>query len=187
MGELVLIHAAAGSVGTAAVQLAHAAGATVFGTSRTPVKLESVKPLGLDVALSATNFADEMKTLTRGEGVHLVIDFIGAPYMEQNLDTLGVWGRIVFLAALGGVQANVNLQAVMSKRLQIRGCTLRYRPLEEKLMVTRRFVTQALPLLASGKIVPVVEHVYPLHEIAIASAVLEENRGFGKIIMNLDA
>jgi NADPH:quinone reductase-like Zn-dependent oxidoreductase len=74
----------------------------------------------------------------------------------------------------------------MSKRLQIRGCTLRYRTLEEKLTVTRRFATQAVPLLANGKIKPVVEHVYPLHEIADAHIALEENRNFGKLILSLD-
>lgn len=124
MGERVLIHAAGSGVGTAAIQLAHAAGATVFGTSRTPAKLEQAKPLGLDVGLAATNFADEIKALTNGEGVHLIIDFVGAAYMEQNLDALGTWGRLVFLSTLGGTQANVNLRAIMSKRLQIRGCTL---------------------------------------------------------------
>jgi putative PIG3 family NAD(P)H quinone oxidoreductase len=186
MGERVLIHAAGSGVGTAAIQLAHAVGATVFGTSRTPAKLEQAKPLGLDVGLSAKNFAAEIKTLTNGEGVHLVIDFVGAPYMEQNLDALGIWGRLVSLSTLGGVQANVNLRAVMSKRLQIRGCTLRYRTLEEKLTVTRRFATQAVPLLANGKIKPVVERVYPLHEIADAHMALEENRNFGKLILNLD-
>lgn len=187
MGERVLIHAAGSGVGTAAIQLAHAVGATVFGTSRTPAKLEQAKPLGLDVGLSAKNFAAEIKTLTNGEGVHLIIDFVGAAYMEQNLDALATWGRLVFLSTLGGAQANVNLRLVMSKRLQIRGCTLRYRTLEEKLAVTRRFATQAVPLLASGKIKPVVEHVYPLHEIATAHTVLEDNRNFGKLILNLDA
>lgn len=186
MGERVLIHAAGSGVGTAAIQLAHATGATVFGTSRTPTKLEQAKPLGLDVGLSAKNFAEEIKTLTHGEGVHLIIDFVGAPYMEQNLDALGTWGRIVFLATLGGVNPNVDLRKVMSKRLQIRGCTLRYRTLEEKLAVVRRFATQTMPLLASGKIIPVVENVFPLHEIAAAHTMLEENRNFGKLILTLD-
>src|SRR5581483_5567007 len=105
MGERVLIHAAGSGVGTAAVQLAHTIGATVYGTSRTPDKLEQAKPLGLDVGLTAQNFADEIKQLTHGQGVHVVLDFVGAAYMEQNLDALTSWGRLVFLATLGGVQA----------------------------------------------------------------------------------
>src|SRR5712691_5142254 len=88
MGERVLIHAAGSGVGTAAIQLAHAAGASVFGTSRTPAKLERAKALGLDVGLSDKRFADEVKQITCGEGVHVVIDFIGAPYLEQNLQAL---------------------------------------------------------------------------------------------------
>src|SRR5436309_1623581 len=93
MGEYVLIHAAGSGVGTAAIQLAHAAGATIFGTSRTPGKLEQAKPLGLDVGLSDKNFAAEVHRLTSGKGVHVVIDFIGAPYLEQNLEALTSWGR----------------------------------------------------------------------------------------------
>jgi NADPH2:quinone reductase len=186
MGERVLIHAAGSGVGTAAIQLAKAVGATVFGTSRTPAKLEQAKPLGLDVGLAAENFASEIKTLTNGEGVHLIIDFVGAPYMQQNLDALSTWGRLVFLSTLGGIHADVNLRVVMSKRLQIRGCTLRYRTLEEKLAVTRRFATQAVPLLANSKIRPVVEQVYPLHEIAAAHTAMGENRNFGKLVLDLD-
>jgi len=186
LGERILIHAAGSGVGTAAIQLACAVGATVYGTSRTPDKLERAKTLGLDVGLSAQNFAAEIKELTNGAGVHVVLDFIGAPYMEQNLQSLGAWGRLVSLAMLGGVQANVNLGLVMAKRIQIRGCTLRTRTLEEKLAVTRRFATQVLPLLARGQIRPVVEQVYPLHEIAEAHKVMAENKNFGKLILTID-
>jgi NADPH:quinone reductase-like Zn-dependent oxidoreductase len=183
MGERVLIHAAGSGVGTAAIQLAHAVGATVFGTSRTPSKLERAKPLGLDVALSDQNFATEVKDLTHGAGVHVVLDFIGAPYMAQDLEALGMWGRLVFLATLGGAQANVNLGLVMARRIQIRGCTMRTRTLEEKLAVTRRFATQVLPLLGQGKVRPIIEQVYPLHEIAEAHRVMGENKNFGKLIV----
>ncbi|HEX4202892.1 MAG TPA: NAD(P)H-quinone oxidoreductase [Ktedonobacteraceae bacterium] len=186
MGERVLIHAAGSGVGTAAIQLAHAVGASVFGSSRTPAKLEQARPLGLDVGLSDKNFADEIKRLTNGAGVHIVLDFVGASYMEQNLAVLGMWGRLVYLATLGGAQANVNLGMVMAKRLQIRGCTLRSRTLEEKLAVTRRFATQVLPLLASGKVKPIVERVYPLHDIASAHATMAANTNFGKLVLRVD-
>ena len=186
MGERVLIHAAGSGVGTAAVQLAHTVGATVFGTSRTADKLERAKALGLDVGLSAANFATEVKQLTQGAGVHLVLDFVGAAYMAQNLESLTAWGRLVFLATLGGAQANVNLGMLMSKRIQIRGCTLRSRTLEEKMTVTRRFATQVVPLLASGRVIPVVETVYPMHEISRAHADMAENKNFGKLILKID-
>lgn len=186
MGERVLIHAAGSGVGTAAIQLAHATGAMVFGTSRTPEKLERAKPLGLDVALSDQNFAAEVNRLTDGGGVHVVLDFIGAAYMMQNLEALGMWGRMVSLATLGGVQANVHLGLVMGKRISMRGVSLRTRTLEEKLAVTRRFATHVLPLLASGKVRPIIERVYPMEEIAAAHTVMGENRNFGKLIIRVE-
>ena len=185
MGERVLIHAAGSGVETAAIQLAHAAGASVFGTSRTPEKLERARHLGLDVALSDRDFAAAVNRLTSGNGVHVVLDFIGAAYMAQNLEALGMWGRMVLLATMGGAQANVNLGMVMGKRISMRGVTLRTRTLEEKLAVTRRFATHVLPLLASGKVQPVIDHVYPLHEIAAAHTAMGENRNFGKLVISV--
>jgi NADPH2:quinone reductase len=186
MGERVLVHAAGSGVGTAAIQLAHAAGATVFGTSRTPEKLERAKALGLDVGLSDKNFAEEVKQITSGEGVHVVIDFVGAPYLEQNMDALAAWGRLVIISTMGGAQASINLGLVMMKRLIVRGSTLRTRTLEEKLAVMRRFATSVLPLLASGKVRPIIEQVYPLEEIAEAHRVMGENRNFGKLVVRVE-
>ena len=185
MGERVLIHAVGSGVGTAAIQLAHAAGATVFGTSRTPGKLERAKELGLDIALSDQNFAAEVRRLTDGNGVHVVLDFVGAAYMEQNLEALGMWGRMVFLSTMGGAQANVNLGMLMGKRISIRGVTLRTRTLEEKLAVTRRFATHVLPLLASGKVRPIIEQVYTMEQVAEAHRVMGENKNFGKLIVRI--
>jgi NADPH2:quinone reductase len=186
MGERVLIHAVGSGVGTAALQLAHEAGAMTFGTSRTPRKLELARELGLDVGLPGQNFAAEVSRLTGGEGVHVVIDFIGAPYMEQNLQVLAMWGRMVFLSTMGGIQANVNLGLLMGKRISMRGVTMRTRTLEEKLAVTRRFATDVLPLIASGEVKPVIEQVYPLEEIAEAHREMEENRNFGKLVVRVD-
>ncbi len=186
MGERVLIHAAGSGVGTAAIQLAHATGAITFGTSRTASKLLQATPLGLDYGLSDQNFSTDVQRLTHGAGVHVVLDFVGAAYMAQNLEALATWGRLVFLATLGGSQATVNLGLLMGKRIQIRGCTLRTRTLEEKLAVTRRFATHALPLLANGKVKPIIEQTYPLHEIAQAHVKMGENKNFGKLVLVLD-
>ncbi len=186
MGERVLIHAAGSGVGTSAIQLAHAVGATTFGTSRTSSKLKRAKPLGLDYGLSDQNFAQEVKRLTNGEGVHLVLDFIGAAYLEQNLDVLANWGRLVFLATMGGVQGNTDLRLLMGKRLTMRGCTLRSRTLEEKMAVTRHFATSVLPLLASGKVKPIIEDVYPMAEIGKAHIAMSENKNFGKYIVTIE-
>ena len=186
MGERVLVHAAGSGVGTAAIQLARAAGATTYGTSRTPEKLERAKALGLHESLSDQNFAEAIQRLTDGKGVHVIIDFIGAPYMEQNLQALAAWGRIVFLATMGGTQANVNLGMLMGKRISMRGVTLRTRTLEEKLAVTRRFATSVLPLLANGTVKPVIERVYALDEIGEAHRAMGENKNFGKLIVRVE-
>ena len=186
MGERVLIHAIGSGVGTAAVQLAHATGATSYGTSRTSAKLEAAKALGLDVGLSDQNFAADIQRLTNGAGVHVVIDFIGAPYLEQNLQSLALWGRMVFLSTMGGTHGDLNLGMLMQKRISIRGVTLRTRTLEEKMAVTRRFATGVIPLLANGKVKPVVEQVYSLEEIAEAHRVMGENRNFGKLVVKID-
>ncbi|HCI81159.1 MAG TPA: NAD(P)H-quinone oxidoreductase [Ktedonobacter sp.] len=185
MGERVLVHAAGSGVGTAAIQLAHAVGATTFGTSRTPAKLERAKPLGLDYGLGDNNFADEVKRLTQGRGVHVIIDFTGASYMAQNLDALTLWGRMVFLATLGGTQANVNIGMLMGKRIQMRGCTMRTRTLEEKLTVTRLFTTQVVPLLANGTVKPIIEQTFAMHDISEAHKAMAENKNFGKYIITI--
>ena len=148
--------------------------------------MELARELGLDVGLSAENFASEVNRLTKREGVHVVVDFIGAPYLEQNLQALTMWGRIVFLATMGGVQADVNLGLLMGKRIMIRGVTMRTRTLEEKLAVTRRFATSVLPLLASGKVRPIIDHVYAMEEVSEAHREMEENRNFGKLVVRID-
>jgi NADPH2:quinone reductase len=185
MGERVLIHAAGSGVGTAAIQLARATGATVFGTSRTPAKLEQARALGLDFALSAQDFAAEVQRLTSNQGVHVVLDFVGGAYLEQNFQALASWGRMVILATMGGAQGNLNIGLLMGKRISVKGVTLRTRTLDEKLAVVRAFATSVLPLLASGKIKPVIERVYPLEEIGAAHTAMGENRNFGKLILTL--
>lgn len=186
MGERLLVHAVGSGVGTAAIQLAHAAGVTTFGTSRTADKLERAKQFGLDHGLSDQNFAAEVNRLTHDAGVHMVLDFIGAAYLEQNLQALSTWGRLVFLATMGGAQASVNIGMLMARRISLRACTLRTRTLEEKLAATRRFATSVQPLLASGKVKPIIDQVYPLKEISAAHVAMGANKNFGKLILTID-
>lgn len=186
MGERVLIHAAGSGVSTAAIQLVKAAGASVYGTARTQAKLEQARALGLDAGFLPQNFAAEVQALTGGQGVHVVIDFVGAAYLEQNLQALGNWGRLIFLATLGGIQGNLNIGLVMGKRILLKGVTLRTRTLEEKMAVTRAFAASVLPLLASGKVRPIIERVYPLAEISAAHIAMGENQNFGKLILTID-
>jgi putative PIG3 family NAD(P)H quinone oxidoreductase len=186
MGERVLIHAVGSGVGTAAIQLAKATGATTFGTSRTPAKLELAGKLGLDCALPAPDFASAVQRLTGEQGVHVVLDFIGAAYLEQNLQALGLWGRMVILATMGGTQGTLPIGLLMGKRISVKGVTLRTRTLEEKLAVTRSFASAVLPLLAGGKVRPVIERTYPLAEIGAAHTAMGANENFGKLVIILD-
>lgn len=186
MGERVLIHAVGSGVGTAAIQLAKATGARTFGTSRSPAKLERARELGLDFALPAHDFAAEVQRLTGTQGVQVVLDFIGAAYLEQNLQALGIWGRMVILSTMGGAQGSLPIGLLMGKRLSVKGVTLRTRTLEEKLAVTRAFASSVLPLLASGAIRPVIERVYPLTQIGAAHTAMGANENFGKLVLTLD-
>jgi NADPH2:quinone reductase len=186
MGERVLIHAAGSGVGTAAIQLAKTTGATTFGTSRTPAKLEQARELGLDFAISAQGFAAEIQRLTHEQGVHVVLDFVGGSYLEQNVQALGNWGRMIILATMGGAQGTLPIGMLMGKRVSVKGVTLRTRTLEEKLAVTRAFATSVLPLLASGQVKPIIERTYPLAKIADAHTAMGANENFGKLVLTLE-
>jgi putative PIG3 family NAD(P)H quinone oxidoreductase len=186
-GERVLIQAATGGVGTAAVQLAHAMGCTVFGTSRTAEKLEWARALGLDVGIDTTR---EDITLvvdreTRGDGVHVVIDHVGAPAWDGNLKVLADRGRLVLVGLLGGSRASVDLSTILRKRIKVVGTTLRARPLHEKIAVTRRFAECVSPWLERALVRPVVDRVYPLNEVREALERVESNAGFGKVVLEI--
>lgn len=186
-GSRVLVHAAGSGVGTAAVQVAHAMGCTVFGTSRTAAKLEQVKALGLDhgIDTSHEDFAAVVRSLTEGAGVDVVIDFLGGPALAGNLAALAPRGRLVLVGLLGGNRAPFDLNLMLRKRLTIVGTTLRARPLEEKIAATRRFADEVVPWLARGLVRPVVDSVFPFEDVRAALAKMESNQVFGKVILRL--
>lgn len=188
-GERVLIHAIGGGVGSAAVQLAHAMGCTVFGTSRTADKLVEAAEigLGLDLAIDSRNddFAEAVARATGGEGVHVVIDHLGGPALEGNLNALAVKGRMVVVGLLGGSVGTIDLGLVLKKRLTVVGTALRSRPVEEKIAATRGFADRVVPWLARGTVRPLVDRVYPIEEVAKAHARVESNQGFGKVVLRV--
>jgi putative PIG3 family NAD(P)H quinone oxidoreductase len=186
-GERVLIHAAAGGVGSAAVQLASAMGCVVLGTSRQADKLERLRQHGLEVGIdtSSEDFAAVVRERTRGEGVHVVIDHVGGPFLSANLDALAPRGRLVLVGLLGGPKTDVNLFTFLRKRINMVGTTLRARPLEEKIDVTRRFAERVAPWLERGRVRPILDRVYPLDQVRAAQERLEANLGFGKIVLRL--
>ncbi len=188
-GWTVLVHSVGSGVATLALQLAKAAGATVIGTSRTEAKLVRARALGLDhgilVARDGARFADEVRRLTDGDGCPLVVDFAGASYAQENVAALAMRGVLVVVGTMGGADARTDLRALMSKRAAIVGTTLRMRPLEEKIAATQAFARDVLPLVASGRVAPVVDSVLPLERAREAHERMERNDSFGKLVLAL--
>lgn len=189
MGERVLIHAAGGGVGTAALQLARAAGAgRIFGTASAP-KLEGIEELGLplDVPIDyeSRDFADAVREETGGEGVEVILDVVGGSYWDRNMESLAWQGRMVLVGLLGGRSAEVDLGHVLRNRITVVGTVLRARSLAEKLSLTRAFRQRVLPLLRDGRLRPVIDRTFPLEEAADAHRHMEADRNLGKIVLEV--
>jgi len=189
MGERVLIHAAASGVGTAAIQVAHAAGATVYGTSRTADKLERIRDLnlGLDASVAVgdtpANFAEAVQKWTNGAGVDVILDLVGGNYFSANLEALASRGRLICVGTMAGAKSEIDIGLPLRKRLTIIGTMLRGRSIEEKAEATRLFASSVLPLVSRGAIRPVIDRVYPVDEIREAHERMESNLSFGKIVL----
>jgi tumor protein p53-inducible protein 3 len=185
--ESVLIHAAAGGVGSAAVQLAHSHGARVFATAGGPDKCEWVRGLGADLAIDYKNqdFAAVIKTETGGRGVDVILDFVGAAYAEQHAACLATCGRQISIGVLGGARASINLGQLLQKRQSLVGVVMRSRSTQEKIELTRAFVRTGLPLFADGRLRPVVDSVFSLSDVARAHQRMEANLNLGKIVLRV--
>src|SRR5688572_25947194 len=189
LGERVLIHAAGSGVGTAAIQLAHAAGATVYGTSRTAEKLQKAKQLGLsesvEVGETPEKFAAAVRQWTSGAGVNVILDLVGGAYLKANLAALSPMGRLMLVGTTSGAQAELDISIVMGKRLRLTGTVLRARSTEEKARATRLFAAHVIPLLARGVVHPIIDSVYPVNEVRAAHARVESNESFGKVVLTI--
>ena len=189
MSERVLIHAAASGVGTAAIQLGHASGATVYGTSRTADKLERIRELnlGLDASVAVGNtpakFVEAVQDWTAGVGVDVILDLVGGNYFSANLDALASRGRFICVGTMAGAKSEIDLGLLLRKRVTIIGTMLRGRSIEEKAEATRLFASSVLSLVSRGAIRPVIDHVYPVDEIRDAHERMESNATFGKIVL----
>ncbi|MFN2532147.1 MAG: NAD(P)H-quinone oxidoreductase [Pyrinomonadaceae bacterium] len=187
--ETVLVHAAGSGVGTAAIQLITAAGATAFGTARTSDKLERAKIFGLsnavDVADDASKFVKAVMAWTAGRGVDVILDLVGAQYLAANLKSLAKLGRMLLVGTPSGSRGEIDFGVVMSKRLTLRGTVLRGRSNEEKAAATSLFARHVVPLLANKTIKPVIDRSYKLDEVREAHARMEANENFGKIVLEV--
>ncbi len=185
MGERLLIHAVGSGVGTAAVQLARAAGATTIGTSRTAAKLRRAAELGLEVGIdtSKEDFAEAVNQATYGSGVHAVLDLVGGTLLEASLRVVALRGRVIVVGTTAGAKAEIDLGVLLRRRIHLIGTVLRSRPLEEKIALAREFSGSVIPLLSSGRIKPVIDCVMKFSDIRKAHERMEKNDTFGKIVL----
>lgn len=183
-GERVLIHAGASGVGLAAIQIAKVIGATVIVTASAG-KHDVTAEAGADMAIDykTQNFADEI--LKQYDGVQLVVDMVGAPYWDDNVRVLEKWGRIVFIGLQGGAVAQVNLGAIMGKRLTVSGSTLRNRTDERKSSLIRNFTAWAAPYFDAGHLKPNIWKVMPLDAVEEAHNLMRSNQNAGKIVLTI--
>jgi len=185
-GETVLIHAVGSGVGTAALQLALVAGARVVGTSRTREKLERADDLGLALAVvtgDGRDWASDARSRLEGGSADVILDLVGAGYLDGNLDLLAERGRWIVVGVTGGSRGELDLRGLMGKRASIRGTVLRARPPEEKALLAREFERTVVPLFERGALRPVVDRVLPAGDAPEAHRLLEGNRTFGKLLL----
>ncbi len=182
MGDTVLIHAGASGVGTSAVQLAHHLGARVLSTC-SAAKMTQVRAVGADAVCDyrAEPFLDFVRRETQGRGADAILDFVGASYLEANVQALALGGRLIIIGTMSGNAAPVSLSQLMAKRASIAGTSLRSRPLEEKMALTQAVVRHVWPLWADGRIRPVMDQMFPLADAADAHRRMEANQNVGKI------
>lgn len=188
-GETALVHGGASGVGTAAIQLAREAGCRVFATAGTPEKVRVCEELGAEVAVNykEEDFAERIRAAGGGVdgGVDVVLDMVGRDYLARNLEVLNLNGRLVFIATLSGSVAELDIRKAMSKRLTLKGSTLRARPLGEKTRLLESFMARFWPALVEGRIGPIIDTVLPITEAERAHAIMRENRNIGKIILKV--
>lgn len=186
-GERVLIHAGASGVGTAAIQLVKARGATAYVTAGSDDKLARCTALGAAAAINykSESFAERVAALTNGEGVDVILDCVGGSYLEGNVGALRPRGRLVIIGLMGGTKADVNLGLLVSRRLRIIGSVLRTRTLPEKVAITDAFTAEVMPLFRNGTLKPVVDKVFPIADAAAAHDYVAANKNFGKVVLQV--
>ena len=184
-GERVLVHAAGSGVGTAGVQVAHALGCFVVGTSRSQDKLDRCKGLSLDAGVVASSTSAMVTGIERAcpQGVDVVLELVGGNYLEADVTVCASRGRIVLVGLTGGHSAELNLAVILKKRLEIIGTVLRSRPLEEKIEAASVLRRTIVPWLVSGRIKPIVDTVFPLGEAGKAHELVASNATFGKVLL----
>ena len=186
-GGSALVHGGGSGIGTAAIQLCKEAGARVFVTAGSDEKCARCRQLGADLAINykSDDFAKAVLEATGGRGVDVVLDSIGAPYLDANLRSLAIGGRLVLIGLMGGAKAEIGLGALLVRRLSVIGSTLRARPVEEKAEIVRGFLARFGDALEKGRIGAVVDRVLPLARAAEAHRAMKASEHFGKIVLRV--
>ena len=186
-GETLLVHGGTSGIGTTAIQLARALGARVITTVGSAGKVQPCLDLGAErvVCYRDEDFVQAAKAFTDNRGVDVILDMVGGDYIQRNLSALAVEGRLVFIAFLRGAKAELNLAPVLLKRLTITGSTLRARPVADKARIAVVLHKIVWPLLEQGRMRPILDRIFPLHEAAAAHALMESNRHIGKILLQV--
>jgi putative PIG3 family NAD(P)H quinone oxidoreductase len=185
-GETLLVHGGAGGIGTMAIQLAHALGATVVTTAGSAEKLEVCRSLGADVAVSYkdADFVTAVADATGGRGADVILDNMGAAYLGRNLDALATEGRLVIIGMQGGSKGELDINKLLRKRGAVIATSLRARPVAEKAAICASVVERVWPLVEDGSVRPVVHTVLPLERAAEAHRLMEAGDQIGKIVLS---
>jgi putative PIG3 family NAD(P)H quinone oxidoreductase len=183
--DTILVHGGSSGIGTTAIQLAKAFGATVYTTVGNEKKGDACMALGADGAVNykTTDWVQTIKEITQGRGVDIILDIVGGDYVSRNLEVLAVEGRLVQIAFLKSSKVELDLMQVMRRRLTITGSTLRPRSPEEKGQIARALETKVWPLLEERKVKPVIHAEFPLERAADAHRMMEESQHIGKIVL----
>jgi putative PIG3 family NAD(P)H quinone oxidoreductase len=187
-GESFLVHGGSSGIGTTAIQLARAFGATqIFATAGSTEKCRACEELGATRGINykTTDFLKAVKDATGGRGVDVILDMVGGDYLQKNLSALAMEGRLVHVAFLKGAKIEVNLAPVMMKRLTITGSTLRPRTVEQKGAIAAALQRQVWPLLEKKKVKPVIYRTFALAEAAAAHRLMETSEHIGKIVLTV--
>jgi len=186
-GGAALVHGGGSGVGTASIQLVKASGGRVLVTAGSDEKCAQCRDLGADVAIHYRNesFPERVREATDGRGVDVVLDSIGAPYLEGNLASLAIGGRLVLIGLMGGAKVEINLAVLLAKRAAVIGSTLRTRPVAEKAAIVAGFQRRFGEDLAAGRIRPIVDRVLPLERAADAHRAIKASEHFGKIVLSV--
>ena len=184
-GETLLVHGGASGIGTTAIRLATALGHTVYATAGSDERVEAIEALGAarGINYKTRDFVAEIRELTQGRGVDVILDMVAGDYLPRNIEALADDGRLVIIALLGGAKGTLNCGQLMRRRLTVTGSTLRARPVEVKGAIARSLRERVWPLLSAGTIRPVIHATFPLQEAARAHAMMDAGEQIGKIVL----